>query len=230
MEATLRDRRAVVADSSYKLGHLASVVSMQEAEKMVDEWMKEKVTKLMEASPRKKYGLPSLEEDVTNSLSTNIQVVVLSPESWVSQIRHITARPIHRSYPHPCHLPTRKWCYEWHSMSCFMERWRAYHGSGSISSFTQLKEKFLEHFAGSIRIKRDPIEFFSMELCKRGTQRQWYEHLTKIVEEIDDITPHEKIAAFQWEVHDKEFLETLIINPQASFANLTVPDFKLGFA
>lgn len=38
----------------------------------------------------------------------------------------------------------------------------------SISSFAQLKEKFPERFAGTIKIKKDPMELFSMETVWEG--------------------------------------------------------------
>lgn len=44
---------------------------------MVDERVEAKVAKLMEANTKKKYVLPSMEEDVTSPLSADIRVVVL---------------------------------------------------------------------------------------------------------------------------------------------------------
>lgn len=51
-------------------------VSTHDMEKLADEQAEAKVAKLNKAYARKKYGLPTLEEDVTSSLSVNIHVVV----------------------------------------------------------------------------------------------------------------------------------------------------------
>lgn len=61
---------------------------------------------------------------------------------------------------------------------------------GSISSFAWLKNIFLEYFAGSVKIKKDPMELSSTKECEKKTLCQWYERFSEVAKEIEDITSH----------------------------------------
>lgn len=66
-------------------------------------------------------------------------------------------------------------------MSCFLEVER--HKSGLVP-----------YFAGSVKIKKDPMELLSTKECEKKTLCQWYERFSEVAKEIEDITSHEKIA------------------------------------
>lgn len=68
---------------------------------------------------------------------------------------------------------------------------------GSITDFASLKKKFLERFAGSLWIKRTPMELFRMQQQEKESLCHWYECFVKMAAEVDDLMPKKKMAMFQ---------------------------------
>lgn len=73
---------------------------------------------------------------------------------------------------------------------------------------------------GSLRIKCTLMELFGMQQRDKESLRHRYECFVKVAVAVDDLTPKEKMAAFQQGLQDDEFVNNLIIDPPSDFTDL----------
>ncbi|PKI48642.1 hypothetical protein CRG98_030970 [Punica granatum] len=91
---------------------------------------------------------------------------------------------------------------------------------GSISNLGQLRELFVQRFAGNHRINKDVNYLFSILQRERETLCAWYERFFGVIVEVLEVTVCETIFAFQRGCTQGDFKKELIVHPTQDLSDL----------
>ncbi|PKI55154.1 hypothetical protein CRG98_024445 [Punica granatum] len=154
---------------------------------------------------RRQLGLPSPDKNLKSPLSPDILNTKVSRKFNFPQITPFDGKtdPVNHVRRHITSLLERGVS---KNLQCLLfpmtlngiaSNWFHSLSPGSITSFKQLHELFIQRFAATRRVKSDLNELFTLEQKEGETLRAWYECFIKVITEIESLTPHEGMSAFQ---------------------------------
>ncbi|XP_073153153.1 uncharacterized protein [Henckelia pumila] len=100
------------------------------------------------------------------------------------------------------------------------QRWFENLEEGSVKTFKEFREVFLQHFSSSKRYKKTTLSLFEIKKLSEGSLRAYIKKFNKIAPEVPACAPETKITAFTRGLKEVEFFRSLVKRAPRYFEEL----------
>ncbi|XP_073152467.1 uncharacterized protein [Henckelia pumila] len=99
-------------------------------------------------------------------------------------------------------------------------RWFENLKEGSIMTFKEFREVFLQHFSSSKRYKKTTLSFFEIKQLNEESLRAYFKKFNRVALEVPACAPETKITAFTQGLKEGEFFRSLVKRAPRYFEDL----------